>query len=120
MPLISCADCNTQFSDQAAACLQCGRPNVRSSPPPPPARRTGSVWRWIIGVPVAGFALLVAFGAVVNSTPEGAARAADRQRIATCLEMQGSASLSPSAARIAASTCERMQDQFRATHGITY
>lgn len=34
MPLITCPDCSAQVSDQAPACIQCGRPMGAASSPP--------------------------------------------------------------------------------------
>lgn len=40
MPLIICPDCAKQFSDAAAACPNCGRPNRAANPPPEPKKKS--------------------------------------------------------------------------------
>src|SRR5262245_36406380 len=45
MPLVECPDCGHKISDQAPACVQCGRPNGVVSPDPQPKREASSEHR---------------------------------------------------------------------------
>jgi hypothetical protein len=64
---------------------------------------------------VVGLLLLAFFGYgfIVSSTPEGKARAHERDVIALCWEEQERKSLSPEAARFVAGACEKLEADFR-------
>jgi hypothetical protein len=63
MPLIRCPDCGTEVSDQAAACIKCGRPIGAAKQPDPTARNpAGSLPRWLLVVAIAAAAYLLFVG----------------------------------------------------------
>ena len=72
MALIACPDCGTEISDQASACVKCGRPmpHLPNTPqrPPPPVHGTTSqrgflmVMMLFVGVGLVGGAFIL-FGA---------------------------------------------------------
>ena len=64
-----------------------------------------------IAVSLAAF---MTFGFYSANTPEGRARSQDRAVIERCRDDQSSASLSPGSVRSMASTCEKLEADYRA------
>jgi len=122
MALIACTECNKQISDKAASCPSCGAP-VSSREPivnrwsEEPKKEKSSVWKWVLGVPVGGFILMMIVGSCAGNSPEGKERQSSRDAISFCWEQQSKKSLDPSTARFAASTCEKMESDYRARWG---
>jgi hypothetical protein len=124
MALIVCSDCRKEISDKALSCPNCGAPrgngaqfhtSVESTPQP----RKRSVWKWVLGIPVLGFAALLIFGAYLSNTPEGQERANSRAAIELCWSEQGRKSNTPGSSRFIAGACEKMERDFREKWGTS-
>lgn len=121
MALISCSECRKEISDKAVTCPHCGAP-VESTPivnrwSEEPKRKKSSIWKWLFGVPVGGFVLLMIIGSCAGNTPEGKERQASRDAISLCWSEQGRKSLDSGTARFVAGTCEKMESDYRAKWG---
>lgn len=69
MALIKCADCSKEFSDAAAACPNCGRPNAAPAPVPKATSRT--TWGCLVLI------IILVIGSLVgNSTSDGTSQRA--------------------------------------------
>lgn len=130
-----CPSCNYELSMNAEACPNCkalfgndgwkptltpqGNPNNNrfAQSTAPEAPKSGGVWKWVVGVPVGLVVAFLGFGAFVGNSPEGNARAAERDAIKFCWQEQSRKSLDPSTARFAASACERMEENYRKQWG---
>lgn len=121
MALIACAECGKEISDKAAACPHCGAPVASEAPkvgryyqdmPPPvmnPPKSGGSGWwKWLIGVPVGGFLLLMLIGSCSGTPESRAAKSRQSSAIALCWQEQAKKSNDPATARLIAETCEKM------------
>lgn len=121
MALIACAECGKEISDKAAACPHCGAPVASTSPKrgtyyndtPAPAPVTAppsgsSWWKWLIGVPVGGFMLLMLIGSCSGTPESRAAKSRQSSAIALCWQEQAKKSNDPATARLIAETCEKM------------
>lgn len=122
--MIACAECSKEISNKAASCPHCGAPIAAPAPPHASnapaleAKSTGSSWlKWLIGVPVGGFIILMIVGSCAGNTPDGKARAAARDAIGLCWSEQAKKSLSPGAARFVAGACEKMEADYRSRWG---
>lgn len=80
-------------------------------------KKSGSLWKWPIGVPVAGFVLMMIIGSCAGRDPDVRARVAEKDAISACWDLQGKKSLDPATARFAAGACEKMESDFRAKWG---
>jgi hypothetical protein len=76
MPLVTCPDCHQPVSDQAAACIHCGRPLHNA--PPPVDLATGvkqgnqrSKWRYEAGNALGIIGVVVGLVLMVASVPLG-------------------------------------------------
>lgn len=107
MAMITCQECKKEISSTAKSCPHCG---VKV----PHAR----VWPWIIGVPVAFFVAFMIFGAILAGSPEGKAKSQARDAISLCWKQQSDKALDPSTQRFVASTCEKMERDFRKKYGV--
>jgi hypothetical protein len=122
MALVACKECGKEISDKAPACPHCGAPLTtwQSTSPvsalPPEVAKNGGAWKWIVGVPVGLFVLFIAYGMMLNSSPEGKAKADARGAIELCWKEQGRKSLDPGSQRFVAGACEMMEKQFRQTY----
>lgn len=127
-----CPNCSNKCKLDASECPMCsakfGPHGWKVSPYKPISKpitesatqvtaKKGGIWKWLIGVPVGGFAVLMIVGSCAGNTPDGKERAASRQSIDYCWSQQSKKSLDLSAARFAASTCERMESDYRAKWG---
>jgi hypothetical protein len=70
---------------------------------------------WIL-IPVLLFVAFLIFGATVGETPEAREKQKAREVIKLCWQDQSRKSLPPDTARIVASMCEKMEDDFRAKY----
>ncbi|MBN8714581.1 MAG: zinc ribbon domain-containing protein [Xanthomonadales bacterium] len=102
MAMTTCKECSKEISDTAKACPHCGAKVPHAS-----------VWPWIIGVPIALFVAMMVIGTVAGSSPEAQAKAQARDAIAYCWKQQADKALDPSTQRFVASTCEKMENDFR-------
>ncbi|WP_315125244.1 zinc-ribbon domain-containing protein [Comamonas antarctica] len=116
MALISCGECGREVSDKAAACPHCGAPvgsseavTSRSASEAQPKKT--SRWRWVIGVPVGAFILLMIIGSCAD-TPEARERQSSREAIDFCWSEQAKKSNSSGASRFIAGACEKMEDDY--------
>lgn len=131
----ACPACGSSVSMSAGSCQKCKaifsddgwKPVAGAGSIDPvanvPAGKTGiekeksSVWKWLVGVPVGGFILMMIVGSCAGNSPEGKERQASRDAISYCWGQQSKKSLDPSAARFAASACEKMESDYRAKWG---
>lgn len=130
-----CPNCNNECKLDASNCKNCGAsfgsggwqvsPHEPTEKPRPATAESadkpkkGGIWKWIFGVPVAGFVLVMLIGSCAGNTPDGKERAASRQAIDYCWSQQSRKSLDPSTARFAASACERMESDFKSKWGYS-
>ncbi|MBV7418461.1 hypothetical protein KW830_08325 [Comamonas sp. CMM03] len=127
-----CPNCISECKLDASTCQMCGadfmtggwkptpyKPTPRPSPDPKEtkAKSGGRIWKWILGVPVGGFVLMMVIGSCAGNSPEGKERASSRDAISYCWKEQSKKSLSDSTARFVASTCEKMESDFKAKWG---
>lgn len=75
-----------------------------------------SWWKWVIGIPVIGFILLMAIGTATDS-PERQQRFREADAIKLCWQEQSRKSLDPGTSRFVAGACERMESDFRQRWG---
>lgn len=126
MALIACRECGKEVSDQAPACPHCGAPALAAAPKrgtyyddtPAPAAvaeiKSGSNWwKWLIGVPVGGFLLLMLIGSCSGTPSSRAAKSSQSSAIELCWKDFGKKSNDPDTARFIASTCEKMEADAR-------
>lgn len=114
MALVKCWECSKEISDSAANCPHCGAAQHRGEVSSKP--KSGGWWKWAIGLPVGGFALLMVIGAM-NSNPE---KTQARRAYETCMAESASADRARSStSSFVASTCERMRADFVAKYGVT-
>lgn len=104
MALIECTECKEQISDKADTCPKCGAPQKRKG---------GSSIKYWVGVPVALIAAFLAFGAAFGDEEKAKARGV----IDLCWKDQKRPSVDPATARFIASTCERLEDEFKKKYG---
>ncbi len=102
MSLMKCAECSAEISTTARSCPQCG-----ARVPKP------KLWLW---VPLGLVGAFLLFGATVGNTPEANERAHARAVIKTCWGEQARKSLDSGTARFVASTCERLENDFRSKY----
>lgn len=121
MALIACAECNQQISDKASSCPHCGAPiqqvSTDTSVAAEATTQKSGVWKWVLGLPVWAFVLLMAIGSCAESSPDGKARAQSKATIKQCWIEQARKSLDPGTARFAASACEQMEKDYRTRWG---
>lgn len=126
-----CPSCNYELSMSADACPNCkalfgddawkptstpqGHPgnNKFTQSSAPVAEKSSGTWKWVVGVPVGLVVAFLGFGAVVGSSPEAKARAADRGAIAYCKQQQEKRSLDATTARLTARVCEEMEAAYK-------
>lgn len=113
MALIACRECQKQISDQALTCPQCGAPTAASEALAINAPKKRSIWKWVLGVPVGAFVVLMIIGSCSANTPEGKQRATERSAIELCWESQGRKSNSAGVGQFIAGACEKMERDFR-------
>lgn len=77
----------------------------------------GSIWKWIVGVPVGAFVLVMIIGSCAGNDPAIQAANSDKRAIERCWAEQSRKSLDPATARFAAGACELMESNFRQKHG---
>lgn len=120
MALISCAECSKEISDKASSCPHCGAPQATGAVGTNdgnPSREKSSIWKWVLGVPVGGFVLIMIVGSCAGNTPDGREREASRGAISQCWAEQERKSLNPSVARTVAAACEQMEENYRKKWG---
>lgn len=111
MDALYCAACKSNLSARNLSPLR-HRPTTTIQPPSEEQKKS-NWWKWAIGVPVGGFALLMIIGSCAANTPDGKERSNSRLAIELCWNEQSRKSLDPSAARFAASACEKMESDYR-------
>lgn len=72
------------------------------------------MWKWILGVPVGLFALMMIIGAMSPTSSESGTA---RRAIDHCWSEQQRKSLPPDQARFIAGACERMERDYQAKYG---
>lgn len=102
MALIECTECKKEVSSEAANCPHCG---VRIKAKP-------KIWRWVFGVPLGGFALIMIIGSMAGG-PEADEKARNRDVIAMCLKDMNDPLRDAMAREAARAVCERLRDDFR-------
>jgi hypothetical protein len=74
---------------------------------------------WIIGLPIAAIALLMAIGALMKATDyQPSEKSQARSTIDFCWSEQSKKSNDPATARLMASQCERMESEFKTKYGV--
>lgn len=111
MDALYCAACKSNLSARNLSPLRY-RPTTTSQAPAE-ERKKSNWWKWALGVPVGGFALVMIVGSCAANTPDGKERSNSRLAIELCWKEQSRKSLDPSAARFAASACEKMESDYR-------
>jgi hypothetical protein len=107
MSMVTCAECSALVSDKASQCVSCGAPI-------PKPRRIGKA----IAIGVFGVLMAVLIGgALVKPSREQLAKDSDRGAIRYCWEQQSRKSVDPATARFMASSCEKLEGDFRAKYG---
>lgn len=118
MALITCHECNKQYSSEAATCVHCGATNKDYVKP---TSGCMTALLWTVGIVVVGFVILMMFGASISSTPEGKERSSERFAIEYCEDEYDKLKEDPRMTRgalaIAYGACEKMKDDFRAKWG---
>lgn len=121
MALISCGECAGKVSDSAAACPHCGAPVAKpavysSAPPPAQVKKSGGTWKWVLGVPVGFFVLMMVIGGL-NSDPE---KTQAREAYNLCMDnLKADDRARAGNGRLIAGACERLRDEFKQKYGTT-
>lgn len=112
MAIISCKECEGKVSDTAVTCPHCGA--AVAEPVPVAQKTSGGVWKWVLGVPVGLFVLLMFFGAM-NSDP---VQDKDRRIYEQCLsDLAGLDRARSSASNTMADMCERFRNDYIRKYG---
>ena len=96
MPLMTCPECHQQFSDGLRACIHCGSKRPRT---------IGGFG--LAALFVAGLVVMWAFS--LSSSPQGQAKASERDAIARCWQAQQKQSVS--------GFCEALEQRYREKWG---
>lgn len=105
MALITCRECGSNVSLEAVNCPSCG---IRVAP-------KSSAWKWLVGVPVGLFLLVMVIG-LINSNPE---KTQARRAYEACQDSLASADRARSGtSTFIAGTCEKMRSDFREKYGV--
>lgn len=124
MALIACKECSGQVSDSASTCPHCGAPVALPAPAPKnlnaaptEKKKSGSVWPWIVGVPIGLFVLVMVIG-ILNPAPPEQARARDIYK--QCLrELEAQDRARAAGARYMAGMCEQLRSEYVKKWGST-
>lgn len=112
----SCTSCGEALTSTAATCPRCGAA-VPAQPPapiePPPRNK---LVPWLIGLPVAAFALLMIVGSLL-STPESDAQWVARESIKVCNKEVARAPEDRKRADLTPQDCADLEAAFRAQYG---
>lgn len=129
-----CPSCSAECRLDAASCARCKaifgsggwmptpyrpeqKPSTLPSQTEAKAKSGSSVWKWILGVPAAGFVLMMIIGTFAGNSPEAKEQAASRAAISYCWDEQARKSLSDSMARVVAGACEKMEEEYKVKWG---
>ena len=124
MALISCKECAGQVSDSASSCPHCGAPvgvaavsgQRFGESAQPVAKKSGGLWKWILGVPVGLFVLMMFIGGM-NSNPE---KTHARRAYEACIDsLQTDDRARRGNGGFIAGACEKMRDDFIQKYGST-
>lgn len=118
MAIIACGECSGKVSDTAAVCPHCGAPVAKKAAPAPavPAKKSGGVWKWILGVPVGLFVLVMIVGSL-NSDPE---KSKARHAYEVCMDSLSANDRSRAGnGAFIAGACESMRNEFIRKYGST-
>lgn len=131
-----CPNCNYELLVTAEACPKCkaifdekgwsptktregnSRNAERMEEPIAIQKTSSNLWKWLLGVPVGGFVLVMVIGSCAGRDPNVVSRVSEKDAISYCWEQQARKSLDPATARFAASACERMESDFRTKWGF--
>lgn len=118
----ACPNCKAIFDDKGWSPTRTREGSSRNADqigePMAVKKTSGSLWKWLLGVPVGGFALVMIIGSCAGRDPNVVSRVSEKDAISYCWEQQARKSLDPSTARFAASACERMESDFRTKWGF--
>lgn len=84
-----------------------------------PEPKKSNFWKWLVGVPVGAFILLMAIGSCAGNSPEGQERSHSRSAIDLCWSEQAKKSNTPGDARFIAGACEKMENDYRSRWGTS-
>lgn len=122
MALVDCRECQKEISDQAAACPHCGAP-VKNLQRQQTVNKKSGFLRWtfrvFLGFIGLSFILVLIAQATsdhtadISSSNEFSQRTTEREAIAMCWKDQERKSHDPSYARVIASVCEKMENDYR-------
>lgn len=122
MAIISCAECSGKISDTAATCPHCGAPGPKSdtattmAPQDAVVKKSGGVWKWVLGVPVGLFVLFMGFGAMQPSNPE---KTNARRAYEACIDSLATDDRARAGnGRFIAGACESMRNDFIRKYGV--
>ena len=122
MALRTCAECGHAVSSTAIACPGCGAVTGNAAIVTPPVKRGGrGVGRVLLFLFLGGIVILVllfVLGSIIGSTPEGKERERERDAIEFCWKDYERKSFDPGSKLLIAKVCEKMEDDFRAKHGV--
>lgn len=102
MALVNCKDCGTDVSTDAKTCPKCG---ARMKP-------KSNVWKWVLGLPLGGFVLLMVIGSFEMGSPE---EQQARRTYKQCMKNLDSAP--PGVRGTISGACDLLESQFRAKYG---
>lgn len=105
MALKPCKECGAEVSTKAKACPKCGAKVPHT--------------KWWLWAPLGLVAAFFGAAAVVGSSPEAQAKAADRRAIELCESEGERKSLSDGSRRFIAGACENMAADFRRKYGVS-
>lgn len=130
-----CPNCSNECKLDASTCQKCGasfgpggwqvspyKPAAKPSPAPAEPEekpKKGGIWKWVFGVPVGAFVLLMIIGSCAGNSPEAQERAKARDAISYCWKEQSRKSFSDSMAQFVAGACERMEADFKQKWGYS-
>lgn len=117
MALTSCKECGKEISEFAPICPHCGVPNARENEGADQQPKRRSIWKVVLGIPVAVFAMFFIYGIFASQSPKAQEKFSAREHIEACWKEQARKSFDPATARFVAGTCEMLEREFFTKYG---
>ena len=121
MAITLCTECSGKISDTAATCPHCGAPGPKTGTAAAvvaqaaPVKKSGGVWKWVLGVPVGLFVLVMVIGSM-NSNPE---KTQARRAYEACMDSLSADDRARAGnGRFIAGACESMRNDFIRKYGV--